>query len=112
MTMQIQLMLILPILFAAASAGPAWSADATAAQALLKKSDCLKCHALDKKKKGPSFQETAKKHKGEADAEAKLVKHMTSSPMVEIEGQKEEHPKIKTTSQDEIKNVAQWILAQ
>ncbi len=28
--------------------------DAAAAQALMKKSDCFKCHAVDKDKKGPS----------------------------------------------------------
>ena len=43
--------------------------DADAAQALLKKSDCFKCHAIDKKKDGPPFKETAKKYKGKADAE-------------------------------------------
>ena len=45
--------------------------DADAAQALLKKSDCLKCHAIDKKKDGPPYKEVAKKYKGKADAEDK-----------------------------------------
>jgi cytochrome c len=48
----------IPLILAAAWSAPAWSADADAAQALLKKNDCLKCHALDKKKDGPSFKET------------------------------------------------------
>ena len=62
--------------------------DAEAAQALLKKSDCFKCHAIDKKKDGPPYKEVAKKHKGKADAEDKLFKHMTTTPMVEIDGKK------------------------
>ena len=85
--------------------------DADAAQALLKKSDCMKCHAIDKKKDGPPFMETAKKYKGQADAEEKLIKRITTGPMVEIDGAKEEHKKIKSTDTGEIKNVVQWILS-
>ena len=48
-------------------------ADADAAQALIKKSDCGKCHAVDKKKDGPSFKETAAKYKGKPDAEARAL---------------------------------------
>jgi cytochrome c len=94
----------------AASAAHA-AVDADAAQALLKKSDCLKCHAVDKKKDGPSFKETAKKYKGKADAEDKLVKHVTTKPMVEIDGKKEEHKALKSTDPAEVKNVVQWILS-
>ncbi len=85
--------------------------DADAAQALLKKSDCLKCHAIDKKKDGPPYKEVAKKYKGKADAEDKLVKHITTSPMVEIDGKKEEHKSIKSKDPAEIKNAVQWILS-
>jgi cytochrome c len=85
--------------------------DADAAQALLKKSDCFKCHAVDKKKDGPAFKETAKKYKGKADAEDKLTKHITTSPMIEIDGKKEEHKAVKTKDAAEIKNAVQWILS-
>lgn len=91
----------------AAQAAP----DADAAQALMKKSDCFKCHATDKKKDGPSFKETAKKYKGKADAEDKLFKHMTTKPMIEVDGKKEEHRAIKSSDSAEIKNVVQWILS-
>ncbi len=84
--------------------------DADAAQALLKKSDCFKCHAIDKKKDGPPYKEVAKKYKGKADAEDKLTKHITTSPMVEIDGKKEEHKSIKSKDAGEVKNVVQWIL--
>jgi cytochrome c len=85
--------------------------DADAAQALLKKSDCFKCHAIDKKKDGPPYKEVAKKYKGKADAEDKLTKHITLSPMVEIDGKKEEHKSIKSKDAAEVKNVVQWILS-
>jgi cytochrome c len=85
--------------------------DADAAQSLLKKSDCFKCHAVDKKKDGPAYKEVAKKYKGKADAEESLVKHITTSPMVEVDGKKEEHKAIKSKDMAEIKNVVQWILS-
>ena len=44
------------------SAGAQAAVDAEAAQALMKKSDCFKCHAADKDKKGPAFQKTAAKY--------------------------------------------------
>lgn len=85
--------------------------DADAAQALMKKSDCFKCHSVDKKKDGPAFKEVAKKYKGKADGEEKLTKHVTTKPMIEIDGKKEEHRDIKSKDAGEIKNVVQWILS-
>ena len=85
--------------------------DADAAQALMKKSDCFKCHAIDKKKDGPSYKEVAKKYKGKADAEKKLTDHVTLEPMIEIDGQKEKHKAIKSKDPAEIKTVVQWILS-
>ncbi len=108
-------MKILSALFVAAGLMTASSAfaavDADAAQALLKKSDCMKCHAVDKKKDGPAYKEVAKKYKGKADAEDKLVKHITLKPMIEMDGKKEEHKAVKSTDAAEIKNAVQWILS-
>ncbi len=96
------------------SATPALAApDADAAQALAKKSGCLKCHAVDKSKKGPSFQKTAAKWKGKADAEAKLIDNITKAPKVKFEdGTEEEHKVVDSKDQKEIKNLVQWVLAQ
>ncbi|MFA6310300.1 MAG: c-type cytochrome [Sterolibacterium sp.] len=85
--------------------------DADAAQALMKKSDCFKCHAIDKKKDGPSYKEVSKKYKGKADAEDKLFKHVTMKPMIEIDGKKEEHKAIKSTDKAEVTNAIHWILS-
>ena len=86
--------------------------DAEAAQALLKKSDCFKCHAIDKKKDGTPYREVAKKYKGKPDAEDKLYTHVTTGPKVKLEdGSEEEHKIIKSKSEPEIRNVIKWILS-
>lgn len=86
--------------------------DADAAQALLKRNDCGKCHAVDKKKDGPSFKETAAKRKGKPDAEEALYKHLTTAPKVKIDGKEEEHKMIKAKDEAEIRNLIRWILAR
>jgi cytochrome c len=97
---------------AAMAALPAKAVDADAAQALMKKSNCMKCHAVSAKKEGPSFKETAAKYKGQPDAEAKLVTHLTTSPKIKVDGKEETHESLKTKNDAEVKNVVQWILAQ
>lgn len=92
--------------------GHAADVDADAAQALLKKSDCGKCHAVDKKKEGPPFKETAAKYKGKAGAEDELYKHLTTAPKVKVDGKEEEHKKVKSTDEAEIRNLARWILTR
>jgi len=91
---------------------PAFAMDADAALALAKKSDCLKCHAIDKKKDGPSYKETAAKYKGKADAEAKLFTHLTTQPKIKVDGKEEEHVSLKTKDDAEVRNVVQWILSR
>jgi len=86
--------------------------DDAAAQALLKKSDCGKCHSVDKKKDGPSFHETATKLKGKPDAEDEVYKHLTTGPMVKIDGKEEKHKVVKSTDEAEIKNLVRWILSR
>ena len=72
-------------------AGGAWAADTASAaeaakpaaveavlsdadgRALLKKNNCLACHAMDKKLVGPAYKDVAAKYRGQADAEAKLI---------------------------------------
>ena len=91
---------------------PARAVDADAAQALAKKSNCMKCHSVNAKKDGPSFKETAAKYKGKADAEAKLVTHLTTNPKIKIDGKEEEHANLKTKDNAEVLNTVQWILSQ
>jgi len=93
-------------------AGTARAMDEDAAKSLMKKSNCFKCHAIDKKKDAPSYQEISKKHKGKADAEKELYTHLTTHPKVKVEGKEEEHTSLKTKDDAAIKNVIQFILAQ
>lgn len=88
------------------------AADDAAAESLMKKSGCFKCHSVDKKKDGPAYQEVAKKLKGKPDAEQTLYKHLTTHPKVKIEGKEEEHASLKTTDDAQIKNVISWILSR
>ena len=102
------------MVMALASLSPAHAAvDADAAQALLKKNDCTKCHAVDKTKKGPSWKKVAAKYKGKADGQEKAIKNMTTGSKVKLEdGTEEEHKIIDTKDPAALKNLADWILAQ
>lgn len=98
----------------ASLAVPAGAAvDADAAKALAKSNDCFKCHAIEKTKKGPSYQSIAKKYKGkEAEGEVKMIKNITTGPKVKLEdGTEEEHKIIDTKDQAELKNLVNWILS-
>lgn len=83
--------------------------DAAAAKALATKSACLACHAADKKLVGPAYKEVAAKHKGQADAVAKVAARIKSGgsgmygavPM----------PPQANLKDDELKLLAEWVLA-
>jgi cytochrome c len=94
------------------AAMPSFAVDEDAATALAKKSNCLKCHAVDKKKDGPSFKETAAKYKKEGDGEKKLYTHLTTHPKIKVDGVEEEHTSPKTTDEAEIKNLIAYILSR
>ncbi len=90
----------------------AQAVDADPAQALATKEGCLKCHALDKKKQAEPLKAIAKKLSGKPDAEAIVLKQITTGVKVKMEdGTEEEHKTIKTKDDAEIKNMIQWILS-
>ena len=86
--------------------------DDEAAQALMKKSGCFKCHSVDKKKDGPAYRTVANKYKGKPEAEEKLFKHVTTNPKIKIDGNEEDHKALQTKSEPEIRNVVHWILSR
>jgi cytochrome c len=86
--------------------------DVAAAEALLKKSGCLKCHSVSAKKEGPPFKETAAKYKGKADAEQALTTHLTSNPKIKVDGKEELHDALKTKNAADVKNVVLYILSR
>ena len=90
----------------------AQSVDVAGADALMKKSGCMKCHSVSAKKEGPSFKETAAKYKGKADAQSALVKHLTTNPKIKVDGKEELHDALKTKNEAEVKNVVAYILSR
>lgn len=89
---------------------PASAQDADAAQAMLKKENCTKCHSVDKSKKGPAFQKVAAKYKGKADAQEKLEKFLATSPKVKFDdGSEEEHKSLK--DKGAASNFVKWMLS-
>lgn len=99
-------------LLATSVSAHAQEVDAAAAEALAKKSGCLKCHAVDKKREGPSFKETAAKYKGKADGAAKVKTHITTNPKIKVDGVEETHDALKSKDAKEIDNVVRWILSR
>lgn len=91
------------------AASGAYAMDAAAAKALASKSACLACHAADKKLVGPAYKDVAAKHKGQADAVAKVAARIKSGgsgiygpvPM----------PPQPNLKDDELKLLAEWVLA-
>jgi cytochrome c len=87
--------------------------DADAAAALAKKSECLKCHAVDKDKKAKSYKKIAESWKGKPDAEAKLMDAITKGPKVKFnDGTEEDHKIIESKDPAALKNLIAWILSR
>ena len=108
--------ILVPVAMAAlavASTSAIAAVDADAAAALFKKNDCSKCHSIDKAKKGPALKKIAANHKGKADAQAAIIKAITTGPKVKMDdGSQEDHKIIDTKDAAAQKNLADWILAQ
>lgn len=100
-------------LVAASLAPSCWAAvDAAAAEAMAKQQNCFKCHGLTKAKDGPAFKEVATKNKGKSEAEARLIKHLTTGEKAKFPDGHEEDHKVVKGSEADVKNLVQWILAQ
>jgi len=89
----------------------AQAVDEAAAKAAFKDSKCTKCHSDDKDKSGPSYKKVAEKYKGQADAEAKMITHLTTGPTIKVDGEDEVHVKAKG-DEASVKNMAQYILSR
>jgi cytochrome c len=97
------------IVIAAAAIFAMGAGVASADEALAKKSACMSCHQVAKKVVGPSFQDVAKKYKGDAKAADHFVTVIKKGgkgvwgpvPMPP-------HPQV---SDDNAKKLAAWILS-
>ena len=94
----------------ALSATPALAAlDAARALSIANQNACMGCHAVDRKLVGPAYQDVAAKYKGDAGAQAKLIKKVREGGMGNW-GQipMPANPKIADT---DLKTVIDWVLA-
>lgn len=89
--------------------------DVEAAKALARQNKCLNCHSVDKDKDGPAYNKVAEKYRGKANAETRLIEHITSGEKAKFpDGHEEEHKIVKTSppkDMAQIKNLVQWILS-
>lgn len=99
-------------LAAALGASTSQAQDVAQAEALLKKSGCMKCHAVASKKEGPSYKDVAAKYKGKADGTAAVTRQITANPKMKIDGREELHDALKTKNDAEIKNAVAYILSR
>ncbi|MDO8933667.1 MAG: c-type cytochrome [Rhodocyclaceae bacterium] len=76
---------------------------------LAKKSNCMSCHAVDKKVVGPSYQDVAKKYAGDKGAEAALAAKVKAGGKGTW-GQIPMPPNAAVKDED-IKTLVKWILA-
>lgn len=78
---------------------------------LIRKHDCTKCHAISKKKDGPSFTEIAEKYRDDPEAMETLYTHVTTESTVEVDGKEETHEPIDLKDRAEVENLIRWILS-
>ena len=86
--------------------------DVLAAQRLARQSGCLQCHSVYQKKVGPAWKDVAVKYHGEAGAEERLYKHVTTGRKAKFDdGHEEAHPIVKTSDPKRVTDLVDWILA-
>lgn len=81
-------------------------------QKTLQKQGCLKCHAISRKKDGPSIEDISAKYRKEENGAAKLHEHLTLEPEIEVDGKKEKHKKFEAKSSSDLDEVVEWILSK
>ncbi len=105
--------LVATTFFLVGSAPVMAAVDEDAANEILDRNDCTKCHDVTKTKKGPAFKKIAAKFKGKADAKEKMLDNVTKQPMVKLEdGTKEKHKRIDTKDPKELDNLFEYILSR
>lgn len=87
--------------------------DEAAARSLAHKDSCLRCHGVNREKRGPSYAQVAAEYRAKPDAEARLYHHLVSGEGPTMpDGHMESHRVIHTQDPDQIRNLVRWILAQ
>ena len=92
-----------------AAAGIVMAGQAQADEALAKSTNCMACHAVDKKLVGPAYKDVAAKYKGDAKAPAMLAEK-TKAGGKGVWGQIPMPPN--NVTPEEASKLAAWVLAQ
>ena len=96
----------------AGAAGDAAALDVLAAQRLARQSACVSCHAVYQAKDGPAWKDVAARYHGEPGASERLTQHVTTGRQVRLaDGRERDHPIVKTSDPQRIRNLVDWILA-
>ena len=89
----------------------AWAVDVDGAKDLARQNNCYTCHAVKTDKVGPAWSKVAEKYRNDAQAEAKMIHHLTVGDKAKFpDGHEEDHKTIKADA-DRVKNLAQYILS-
>ena len=83
-----------------------------AGEKLAKDKGCTACHGIDKKIVGPAYKEVAAKHKGEADAEAKLEKVVRSGSKGTYGPMPMPPNPASKISDEELHSLVEWVLTK
>lgn len=97
------------VVIAGIAAATLISMPAMANMDLAKKSNCMACHAVDKKMVGPAYQEVAAKYKGQADAVKKLSAKVKAGGKG-VWGQVPMPPNPQVKDAD-VETLVKWVLA-
>ncbi len=90
------------------AAGANAAVDAAKAKNLAQAKNCYSCHADDKKLVGPSYKDISKKYKGNAGAQAELVKKVINGGSG-VWGPIPMPPN--PVKEDEAKMLVEWIMS-
>lgn len=83
-------------------------------KAVLRKSNCFKCHSEteNKAKDAPSFQEINADVKGRSNVEQRFTRRVTTRTKAEVKNKEVDHEPLKTKDDTEIRAVVQWIMTR
>jgi cytochrome c551/c552 len=103
--------LLPPLVAALAAAGLSTAAFAGAAEDIIAKEKCSKCHTATTTKKGPSWASVAEKYKDKPEMPAKLVNMLkTGVPLSGKTGEDDQHKKPVATD-EELKAIVGIVLS-
>ena len=86
-----------------------------APEALARKSDCLQCHSVDKKIVGPAYKDIAARYKGNAGAQAALIKTVMNGGKgnwTDVTDGGSMPPHSARLSDAEVKRLVDWVLSR